>query len=59
MEGQLFATQLASAIECAPFSDLTDLIDMWDTNGDDIVEHLAGVEDYELALGTFRLACER
>ena len=25
-------------------------IDMWDANGENIVEHLAGVEDYNLAL---------
>jgi hypothetical protein len=34
-------------------------IDVWTANGESIVDHVAGVEDYELALGTFRLACER
>jgi hypothetical protein len=27
-------------------------------DGHSIVEHVAGIEDYELSLGTFRLACE-
>ena len=34
-------------------------IDMWDVNGENLVEHLAGVEDYTLALATYRAACER
>jgi hypothetical protein len=28
-------------------------------DGERVVEHVAGVEDYELALATFRAACER
>jgi len=32
---------------------------MWDANGENLVEHLAGVEDYTLALATYRAACER
>jgi hypothetical protein len=28
-------------------------------DGESIVEHVAGVEDYQLALATFRVACER
>jgi hypothetical protein len=28
-------------------------------DGESLLEHIAGVEDYELAVGTFRLACER
>jgi len=31
-------------------------IDLWDASGDNIVEHLAGVEDYELALATEAIA---
>ena len=34
-------------------------IDMWTTNGESIVEHVAGVEDYQVALATYRAACER
>jgi hypothetical protein len=34
-------------------------IDTWSKpNGQSIVEHIAGVEDYQIALATFR-ACER
>ncbi len=28
----------------------THRIDLWDSTGDNIVEHLAGVEDFELAM---------
>ena len=28
-------------------------------DGESIVEHVAGVEDYQVALATFRVACER
>jgi hypothetical protein len=34
-------------------------IDLWDSTGDNIIEHLAGVEDFELALATYRVACQR
>jgi len=35
-------------------------IDIWSKpNGDSLVEHVAGVEDYELALATFHAACKR
>ena len=34
-------------------------IDLWDGNGENVVEHLAGVEDYTLALATYRAAVER
>jgi hypothetical protein len=34
-------------------------IDLWDSTGENIVEHIAGVEDYQLARGTYRLAVER
>ena len=34
-------------------------IDLWDSTGDNIVEHLAGVEDFQVAMGTYRLAVER
>jgi hypothetical protein len=34
-------------------------IDTWTPDGESIVDHIAGIEDYELALTTFRAACER
>jgi hypothetical protein len=35
-------------------------IDTWTKpEGQNIVEHVAGVEDYQLALATLRAACER
>ena len=34
-------------------------VDMWTANGESIVEHVAGVEDYQVALATHRVACER
>jgi hypothetical protein len=34
-------------------------IDEWTANGESIVEHVAGVEGYQLALATYRAACER
>jgi len=34
-------------------------IDTWTPDGESIMEHLAGVEDYQVALATFRAACER
>jgi hypothetical protein len=34
-------------------------IDAWTADGETIVEHLAGVEDYTLAMATYRAAIER
>ena len=34
-------------------------VDTWTPDGESIVEHVAGVEDYQVALVTFRAACER
>jgi hypothetical protein len=34
-------------------------IDLWTPDGESIVEHVAGVEDYQLALATYRAAVER
>jgi hypothetical protein len=34
-------------------------IDLWDDDGENIIEHLAGVEDLQVALATYRAACER
>src|SRR5215831_15362403 len=34
-------------------------IDTWTPDGESIVEHVAGVEDYQVALAMFRAACQR
>ena len=34
-------------------------LDMWDGDGDYIIEQLARVEDFLLAVTTFRAACQR
>ena len=34
-------------------------IDLWTADAESIVEHGAGVEDYQLALATYRAACGR
>jgi hypothetical protein len=34
-------------------------IDTWTPDGESIVEHIAGIEDYQVAVATFRAACER
>src|SRR5215471_20349191 len=34
-------------------------VDTWTADGESIVEHLAGVEDYTLAMATYRAAIER
>ena len=34
-------------------------VDTWIPDGESTVEHVAGVEDYQVALATFRAACER
>ena len=34
-------------------------IDLWTADGENIVEQLAGVEDFQLALATYRAAVER
>jgi hypothetical protein len=34
-------------------------VDTWTPDGESIVEHVAGVEDYELALATYRAVIER
>ena len=34
-------------------------IDLWSTDGENIVEHLAGAEDFQLAMATYRAAVER
>ena len=34
-------------------------VDTWTPDGENIVEHVAGVEDYQVALATYRAACQR
>jgi hypothetical protein len=34
-------------------------VDTWTPDGEDIVEHVAGIEDYQVALATYRATCER
>jgi hypothetical protein len=34
-------------------------IDMWTEDGENIVEHLAGAEDFTVALATYQSACVR
>jgi hypothetical protein len=34
-------------------------IDMWDDDGENLIEHLAGLEDLQVALATFLAACQR
>jgi len=34
-------------------------VDTWTPDGESVVEHIAGIEDYQLALVTFRAACQR
>jgi hypothetical protein len=33
-------------------------VDTWAPDGESIVEHVAGIEDYQIALATYRAACE-
>ena len=34
-------------------------IDMWSCDAERVIEHLAGVEDFRLAMAAYRAACER
>ncbi len=34
-------------------------VDMRTDDGENVFEHLAGVEDFEIAMATYRAACER
>jgi len=34
-------------------------VDTWTPDGESIVEHVAGVDDYQVALATYRAAVER
>ena len=32
---------------------------MWTDDGENIIEHLAGIEDFTVAVATYKAACER
>jgi hypothetical protein len=34
-------------------------IDLWDADGENVIEHLAGVEDAQVAMATYVAACQR
>jgi hypothetical protein len=34
-------------------------VDSWTPDGESIVEHVAGIENYQVALVTYRAACQR
>jgi len=34
-------------------------IDLWDADGENVIEHLAGVEDPQVAMATYVAACQR
>ena len=34
-------------------------VDTWTPDGESIIEHVAGVEDYDVALATYHAACKR
>ena len=34
-------------------------VDMWTIDGEKVIEHLAGIEDFQVAMATYRAACER
>ena len=46
-------------VTVTPRTHFTFRVDTWTLDGESIVGHLAGVEDYQVALATFRAACER
>ena len=50
---------LAKRVGTTTRRDFAHRIDLWDSSGENILEHLAGIEDFELAMATYRAACER
>src|SRR5262245_39491060 len=47
------------AMAMKPRTPFTFRVDTWTSDGESIVAHVAGIEDYQVALATFRAACER
>ena len=41
-----------------PRTHFTFRIDRWDADGENIIEHLAGIEDHQLAMATYLAACQ-
>jgi hypothetical protein len=57
-DGGLFLLQ-EGAMAIKTRTHFTFRVDTWTPDSESIVEHVAGVEDYQVALATFRAACER
>ena len=34
-------------------------VDIWDDSGDNLIEHVAGIEDFEIAVAAYWAACRR
>jgi len=50
---------MAKRVGITPRRAFAHRIDLWDASGETVLEHLADVEDFELAMATYRAACER
>ena len=50
---------MAKRVGITPRRAFAHRIDLWDASGETILEHLAEIEDFELAMATYRAACER
>ena len=50
---------MAKRVGIAPRRAFAHRIDLWDASGETILEPLAEIQDFELAMATFRAACER
>src|SRR5262249_22359647 len=53
------SVRTARAMAVTTRTHFTFRVDTWSPDGESIVEHVAGVEDYQVALATYRAACER
>jgi hypothetical protein len=50
---------MAKRVGITPRRAFAHRIDLWDASGENVVEQLAEIEDFELAMATYRAACER
>jgi hypothetical protein len=50
---------MAKRVGITPRRAFAHRLDLWDSSGENIVDHLAEIEDFELAMATFRAACDR
>jgi len=57
-EGGLFFLQ-EGAIAMKTWTHFSFRVDTWTADGENIVEHVAGIEDHQVTLATYRAACER